>query len=222
MAASKRAKWSWGTGLAGALAAHVVLILAAVLTTKIPSPTKEPPSFVLRLVQPWRPPPEPERRPPPQSRIAPAALPTPAPTPRAAPSPVPTAPAQSAPTTGPSPGDIAAVRNILRGTLGCSNARLYRLTPEEQAHCDKLLQARLDPNNPPPPMIDPVKRTWFEASLRARLAGQHMPMGPPGLGNAAMRVAGAGANKGAHDIKIGPLNVGLPPGAFNDDDVPPP
>ena len=218
--AASRAGRSWRTSLAGAIAVHVALVTAAVLTTKIPSAPKEPPSFDIRLVQPWRPPAERGRQPP-ATRAAPS---TPSAFARSppAPAPSPVIAAQPAAATGPSPGDIAAVRNVLRGSLGCSNAKLYRLTAEEQARCARLLQARADPNQSSAVMIDPVKRTWFDASLRARKAGRYMPLGVPADYGIGWKVANVGGQKDNHSVKVGPLNVGLPPGAFNDDDAPPP
>jgi hypothetical protein len=203
------------------VAVHVAVVLAIALSVKVLSPPREPPSLVVGLVPPWTPQQEPEKRPLPRT-APPAPLPAPAISPHLAPSPVPATPAPAAAAVGPSEGDIAAVRNALRGTLGCSNARLYHLTAEEEARCAKLLRAQADPNHPLPPLIDPVKRTWFDASLRARKAGQYMPLGVPADYGIGWKVAGTGAKNDNHSIKVGPLNLGLPPGAFNDDDAPPP
>src|ERR1700759_528128 len=117
----RRTGRSWATGLGGALAVHAAMVLAVVLTVKIASPPKEAPAFVVRLVQPWRPPPEPARQPPPRS--------TPQ---RALPAPVSAAPAapirssnaaEAAPAPAPSDDDLAKVRSVLRGSFACSQAR---------------------------------------------------------------------------------------------------
>ena len=178
--AASRAGRSWKTSLAGAIAVHVVLVALAVLTTKIPSAPKEPPSVDIRLVQPWRPPVQHKRRPPP-ARAASSAPVAPSPA-LSAPAPNAVVAPQPAPASGPSPGDIAAVRNVLRGTLGCANATLYRLTPEEQAKCEHRFQARVDPNQQYPVLIDPAKRAAYDAALREDAISKRMAMGPPGLG----------------------------------------
>ena len=218
---ASRARRTWGAGVAGALAIHAAMMLAVVLTVKIASPPKDPPAFLVRLIQPWRPPPKPELRPPPRA-LAPHAVALPAPAPSVLPLPPATLPANPA---GAAVDDQAGLRSILRGSVACADMDRFHLSPEERARCAKLLQAHLDPNLHLEVAIDPAKRAWYDASARAHALNGRMPMGPPGLGNSAVKVAGVGGTTGttaAHEVKIGPLHIGLPPGAFNDDDAPPP
>lgn len=199
------------------------MVLAVVLTVTIGSPPKELPAFVVQLIQPWRPPPpKPERQPPPRV-TAPRASPLPAPAPVVLPTPPSTLPPGPAATAGPD--GQAQLRSILRGSVACADMDRFHLSPEERARCDRLLKAHLDPNLHLEAPIDPAKRAWFDASVRAHELNSRMPMGPPGLGHSAVKIAGVGGPPGTtvgHSVKLGPLSIGLPPGAFNDDDAPPP
>lgn len=216
-----RAGRTWGAGVAGALVVHAAMVLAVVLTVKIASPPKEPPAFVVRLIQPWRPPHKPERQPPPRTAAA-HASPLPAPVPAVLSAPPSTMPV--GPASPPAQDAQAGLRSILRGSVGCADMDRFHLSPEERARCAKLMQAHLDPTLQIQAAIDPAKRAWYDATVRAHQLNTRMPMGPPGLGHSAVTVAGVGgATSGAvapHDVKIGPLHLGLPPGAFNDDDPP--
>lgn len=219
---ASRTRRTWGAGVAGALAIHAAMVLAVVLTVKIASPPKELPAFVVRLVEPWRPAPKPTKEPPPRA-LAPHVSPIQIPAPVVLPVPPPISP--PGPAAAPSADDQAKLRGILRGSVGCAEMDRFHLSPEERAHCTRLLQAHLDPNLHLEVAIDPAKRAWYDASARAHALNERMPMGPPGLGNSAVKVAGVGGVPGTtvgHSVKIGPLNLGLPPGAFNDDDAPPP
>jgi len=219
---ASRAGRTWTTGVAGALAIHAAMVLAVVLTVRIASPPKDPPAFLVRLIQPWRPPPKAERQPPPRATARRASM-----VPALAPPIVPAAPSTlpAGPAAPPAPDAQAQLRSILRGSVACADMDRFHLSPEERARCDRLLKAHLDPNLHLEAPIDPAKRAWFDASVRAHELNGRMPMGPPGLGNAAVKVAGVGGTPGTtagHEVKLGPLHIGLPPGAFNDDDAPPP
>ncbi len=219
---ASRAARSWGPALAGALAVHAAMVLAVILTVTIGSPPREPPPFIVQLIQPWRPPPKPDRLPPPRD-AAPQASPLSTRAPTVLPAPPSAVPAGT--TAAPGPDVPTKLRGMLRGSVGCADMDRFHLSPEERARCAKLLQAHLDPGLHLEVAIDPAKRAWYDASVRAHELNGRMPMGPPGLGNAAVKIAGVGGVPGTtagHEVKLGPLSIGLPPGSFNDDDAPPP
>ncbi len=150
-------------------------------------------------------------------------MPAPAPAAPAPPAPVliaPTTTALAVAPAQPSPSDVAAdrVRAMLRGSTGCESAAFLRLGEAEERKCARWRTAHVDPDLQIAAPMDPAKRAWNEASLQYRKNGRYMPIGPPGLG--VMKVPGL--PPGHTLFHIGPLSVGLPPGAFNDDDAPPP
>jgi hypothetical protein len=202
-----------------ALATHVVLIALAVRSVRILGPPPEPRAIDVRLLQ--LPPPPPLHRELPQSaRATPSSAPPPAAP--AIPSPIvvaPTSPPAAIPAQA-SPSDDAAgrVRAMLRGSAGCDSAAFLKLTQAEQEKCARWRSAQADPSLQLPAPIDPVKRSWYDATMQYRKNGRWMPSGPPGLG--VMKVPGL--PPGHTLVKVGPLNLGLPPGAFNDDEPPPP
>ncbi len=78
--------------------------------------------------------------------------------------------------------------------------------------------AHIDPNLQIPAPIDPLKRSWYDATMVARKNGRAMPFGPPGRGVPKF----PGLPPGHALVHLGPLSIGFPPGAFNDDEAPPP
>jgi hypothetical protein len=211
-----RASRPWKRAVVTAIAIHAVLITLAVRSVRITSPSPESRAVDIQLVQ-LRPPP-PHRQRPPSAKTTPAPSPSAAapaaPAPVAiAPAPTTTIPAQ----TSSSDGDLGRIRAMLRGSVGCSSAAFLKLTKAEQAACETRV-ARGDPHAPAPLAIDPVKTSWYERDMQYRKAGRYMPIGPPGHG---VEVT-PGLPPGHYIAHIGPIGIGLPPGAFNDDDAPPP
>jgi hypothetical protein len=173
--AQQRAKGSrTRVGLAASLLIHLTLIWAAILSLPRAGPPPEPPSFVVDLI-PLQPLPTPRTRPRVQAPIpaapaAPAAARAPtSQTPSAAPVPAPT-PAASGEDEGRS-----AVRALLRGSVGCSEATFVHLTQDEQDRCAKWRRTHVDPNLELPAPIAPEKRAWFDAILAARARPDHPP-----------------------------------------------
>jgi hypothetical protein len=70
---------------------------------------------------------------------------------------------------------VAEVTALLRGSVGCAEAKFLHLSQEELEHCAKWLQAHVDPGRVIPAPIAPEKRAWFEASLAARGTPSHPP-----------------------------------------------
>jgi hypothetical protein len=198
---------------------HVALVALAIRSVRITGPPPEPAAIGVQLVQLRPPPPRPER--PRTAKAAPQAAPAASPAPAAAaPILIPPPTAASGASTAPPPSDDAAgrVRALLRGSAGCDSAAFLKLSEAEQRKCAKWRTAAIDPNLQIPAPIDPVKRAWNEASLAYRKNGRYMPVGAPGLG--VMKVPGL--PPGHTLFRVGPISIGLPPGAFNDDDAPPP
>jgi len=114
------------------------------------------------------------------------------------------------------------MRNFLRGSAGCADPDLYGLSEEERARCARLLQKHVNPDLQFPTPINPAKREWFDASLESRKNGKAMPVGPPGRGNSVW-IKGSCGGGSTSGVKLGPCHIGFPPpGAFNNDDAPPP
>ena len=209
-----------GWAVVFALAAHVVLIVLAVRSVRIVGPPPDPRAFDIRLVQLAPPPPPRHLQPPPPARTTPSsARATEAP---AIPAPIviaPTAPPAAIPAQPGASDDAAGrVRALLRGSAGCDSAAFLRLTAAEQQKCARWRAAQADPNLQIAAPIDPVKRSWYDATMQYRKNGRFMPIGPPGRG--VMKVPGL--PPGHTLAHIGPLQLGLPPGSFNDDEPPPP
>jgi len=213
-----RASRPWRGATAAAVAVHVALFVLAIRSVKIFGPPPEPRAVDLQLVQ-LPPPPLRREQPRPVRKTAssPPALAAPAPSVPSPPAPAVIAPA--AIPARPAPDDAAArVRAMLRTSTGCESAALLKLTQAEQQKCAKWRLAQADPNLRIPAPLDPRVRAWDDASLQYRHNGRYMPIGPPGRGPMVV----PGLPPGRTLAHLGPLSVGLPPGAFNDDDAPPP
>jgi hypothetical protein len=201
------------------VAVHAVLFALAIRSVKIIGPPPEPRAVDLQLVQ-LLPPPLRREQPRPVSATpssAPA-LAAPASTAPAPPTPAVIAPAAIPAQPAPSDDAAARVRAMLRSSTGCESAALLRLTQAEQQKCAKWRLAQADPNLQIPAPMDPRVRAWDEASLQYRHNGRYMPTGPPGRGPMVV----PGLPPGHTLAHLGPFSVGLPPGAFDDDDAPPP
>lgn len=218
MAARTSRRRGWAVAIA--LVAHVVLIALAVRSVRIVGPPPDPRAFEIRLIQLAPPPPPRPRELPHPARNTPSSAPRSAAPAIAAPILIaPTAPPAAIPAQ-PSASDDAAgrVRAMLRGSAGCDSAAFLKLTPAEERKCARWRAAQADPNLQMPAPIDPVKRSWYDATMQYRKNGRFMPIGPPGRG--VMKVPGL--PPGHTLAHIGPLSIGLPPGSFNDDEPPPP
>lgn len=219
MAAATSRRWTRSALFA--LAVHAAFIAFAVWSVKIPRPPPEPQAVTVELAPPEPPPRSVRRTPPPgrSSRTLPPSPVRPPPAPPAAPAPE-TIPIAPVPASGDAEGRL---RSLLRGSVGCTSAAFLKLDEAEQRKCASWRAAHVDPDLRIPAPIDPAKRAWFDASLQARKDGRAMPIGPPGLGHAAVQLFSCGAPL-AHGIRLGatPCTIGLPPGAFNDDDAPAP
>lgn len=212
-----RASRPWRRAALFALGAHAILFALAIRSVRTLGPPPEPQAIGLQLIQVQPPPPEPKHRTPARPAV-----------PRAAAAPAPLAPAAVEPATPaaipapatPGDGDTAGrVRTMLRGSSGCSSAAFLKLSAAERRRCEQWRAAGIDPNLQIPAPIDPAKKSWFDASLEYRQNGRFMPVGPPGRG--VQLVPGVPPGHGIH-IPNSPFVVGLPGGAFNDDDAPPP
>jgi hypothetical protein len=64
---------------------------------------------------------------------------------------------------------------VLRGSVGCDQAKFLHLSQQELDRCAKWRQAHLDPNLELPAPIAPEKRAWFDAILASRKAPDHPP-----------------------------------------------
>ncbi len=210
-----RASRRWTRATVVAVAIHAVLFGLAIWSVKITSPPPDGRAIDLQLVQL---PASPLRRERPRFSRATASS-TPATVTAASPASVLAASAPAAPVQ-PSPTDGAAdrVRAMLRGSAGCESAAFLKLSEAEQQKCARWRMARIDPNLQIPAPIDPVKRSWYDATMTYRHNGRYMPIGPPGRG--VLKVPGL--PPGHVLVHLGPLSIGLPPGAFNDDEAPPP
>ena len=214
---ASRAGRSWGPAIAGALAVHAAMVLAVVWTVEIGSPPRELPLVIVQLLRPT-PAPAPSRRRREVRKITQAA-PLPGPTPPV----LPTRPASAPAQAGPAAGTTAVVdvpaqlRGVLRGSVGCADAKLYRLSAEEEARCRRFLQAHVDANLQIPAPIDPLKRSWYDATVRARQVASVMQPGhsrPSLVGGKC----GGGAG-GAGGVQAGPCRIHVPT-LFDDDDAP--
>ena len=200
-----------------AVAVHVMLLGLAIWSVKITGPPPDGRAIDLQLIR-LRPLPLRRERPR-SSRVTVSSAPAVA-TP-ASPAPVLAAPATPpAGSVQPAPTDGAAdrVRAMLRGSTGCESAAFLQLIEAEQQKCARWRTAHIDPNLQIPAPIDPVKRSWYDATMTSRRNGRYMPIGPPGRG--VLKVPGL--PPGHAFVHLGPSSIGLPPGAFNDDEPPPP
>lgn len=211
-----RATRPWKRAAVVAIAVHAVLITLAVRSVRITSPPPDSRAVDIQLVQLQ---PQPLRRQrQPIARSAPSSSPSTAAPP--APAPAATAPPQAVAIpaqTLPADGDVGRVRAMLRSSTGCDSADFLKLTQAERQKCAARV-ARADANAPAPLEIDPVKTSWYERDMQYRKNGKYMPIGPPGRGVPLT----PGLPPGHAIVHVGPLSIGIPPGAFNDDDAPPP
>jgi hypothetical protein len=209
--AARASSRPWRRATAIAVAIHAVLLALAIRSVKITAPAPEPQAIDVQLIQ---------LQPPVLRRERPQTAPSSAPAAAALTPPAPAgiAPAAVAPAALPSPSDDAAgrIRSMLRGSTGCDSAAFLKLSEAEQQTCAKWRMAHADPNLQLRAPIDPVKKSWFDASLKYREAGRYMPIGPPGR-----RQLVPGLPPG-HVVKLGKIPIPVLPGAFNDDDAPPP
>ncbi len=216
-----RASRPWKSATAIALAIHGAFVAFAILSVKIIGPPPEARALDVRLVQLQ---PRPLRREqPPTAKLTPSSAPasvTPSSAAPPAPAPSVVMPQAAPGPTQPSPSDEEAgrVRAMLRGSTGCDSAALLELSGEEQQKCARWRVAHIDPNLRIPAPIDPVKRSWYEASMRYRRTSRWFPTGPSGI----VRVPKGVLPPGHTLMHLGPFSVGLPSGAFNDDNAPPP
>jgi hypothetical protein len=128
--------------VAASLLAHAALFTVLIWQLGHQPTLVEPPSVNVQLVGPPHRDHPPDRKPaPPKSDASPLnpALPPERP--------APSAPMEIAPAPPPG-GRVDGVQQALRGRLGCANATLVRLTPEERERCrEQLAQAgRRDPS----------------------------------------------------------------------------
>ena len=211
-------------GLAASLLLHIAFVGAAILSLPWRGPPPDPRSFEVSLVAPPQPVEVVRRRPPPVARsAAPATAPA-----TASPAVVATAPsaiiAPEAPTSAAGEDQATGkVRALLRGSVGCSEAKFAHLSQQELDRCAKWRQAHLDPNLEIPAPIAPEKRAWFDAVLAARKAPDH----PPGF-VCGMLINGIHLVKPRtppHALKLGPLPCYVVPpkwGITEEADVQPP
>ena len=211
-------------GLAASVLLHLAFVSAAILSLPWRGPPADPRGFEVSLVPP---PPLTEavrRRPAPIARSgAPAAAP--APTVRAivasAPSAI-TGPA-SPPSAASEDQAMGRVRALLRGSVGCTEAKFAHLSQQELDHCDRWRQAHVDPNLVIPAPIAAEKRAWFDAVLASRKAPDH----PPGF-VCGLLINGIHLVKPKtppHALKLGPLPCYVVPpkwGITEEADVQPP
>jgi hypothetical protein len=238
LAAGRRSqRTAWASGLAGALLVN--LLLLAGLAFERPQAQwrgdDDTTAVTLHLA--------PDRFAPPPRALAtarPARSQASAPS-QAAPRPVVAAPAQTAalpatPSPAAAPGQGAAsssegadgrVAHALRGLVGCSQASLLNLTPDERAACD---QARTRQADAAKGKVDPLplqKRVYYDAVQQA-YADMHDPRTPvpvtagdqtwyskahgPGVG---CKLGGKGAPP--NSLKLGPCFISPPQGVLTEE-----
>ncbi|HEY5412803.1 MAG TPA: hypothetical protein VIJ94_18955 [Caulobacteraceae bacterium] len=215
---ARRAGRSWAPAVAGALAVHAAMVLAVVLTVEIASPPKELPAVIVQLLR-MAPAPATTKRRRPFREVTPLVTPSPSPAALVVPTTSANAPAEAEPAAGTTAtADVQAkLRGILRGSVGCADAKLYRLSPEEEAKCHRFLQAHVDPDLQIPAPIDPLKRSWYDATIRARQVARVMQPGHSHPSLVAGKCGGAAGSVGI--VKVGPCGIRLST-MFDDDDAP--
>ena len=211
---ASRAGRSWAPAIAGALAVHAAMVLAVVLTVEIGSPPRGLPPVIVQLLRPT-PTPASSRRRREIRKITQVAAPLASPAPPVLPAAPANAPAQAGPAAGTTVVDVPAqLRGVLRGSIGCADAKLYRLSGEEEARCRRFLQAHVDANLQIPAPIDPLKRSWYDATVRARQVASVMRPG-----HSRPSLIGGKCGGGSGGIQAGPCRVHVPT-LFDDDDAP--
>jgi hypothetical protein len=240
LAAGRRSqRTAWASGLAGALLVN--LLLLAGLAFERPQTQwrdhDDTLSVTLRLA-PERLAPPPPRAMPQARQARPLASVSAQPAPRPAVAPT-AAPANAAPASRqpagagqgpPSSGEGAAdgrVASALRGLVGCSQAGLLNLTPEERAACDQTRTRQADAAKG---KVDPLplqKRVYYDAVQQA-YADMHDPRTPvpvkagdqtwyskahgPGVG---CKLGGKGAPP--NSLKLGPCFISPPQGVLTEE-----
>ncbi len=190
------------TSLAASVLLHLGFVTAAILSLPWRGPPPEPRSLEVTLTA----------LPAPTERIRPRTRPPSARPPLAA---VPVAPATAvpAPSAAPAPAmataDPGKIRAILRGSVGCSEETFVHLSQQELDRCAKWRRSQAKPGLEILAPIEANKRAWFDATVAARNAPDHPPMG------------GCFGKPPPHAIKLGPCYVEPPKGPFSEDvDVP--
>ncbi len=192
-------------GLAASLLLHLAFVAAVILSLPRLAPPPEPRGFEVSLVplqhstEPRRPR-SPASRPAAQAAAAPAA-------PRVA---LPASPVAQVPAASGDPDGPAKVTGMLRGSVGCAEASFAHLTQQELDRCARWRQAQVKPGLEILAPIEANKRAWFDATVAARNAPDHVPVG------------GCFGKPPPHAIKLGPCYIEPPKGPFSEDvDVPP-
>lgn len=165
-------------GLFASLLLHLAFLGAAILSLPRKGPPPEAQGVQVTL-QPLllRQTPRPRIRPKSRAAARPAGAPAAARPPATAPAPSPI-PAIPNALPSPAPGEDQAearVAGLLRGSVGCSEAKFLRLSQQELDRCAKWRRAHVDPNLEIPAPIAPEKRAWFDAILASRRAPDHPP-----------------------------------------------
>ncbi len=160
--------------LGASLLIHLGLLAAAILSLPRQGPPPEPRGFEVMLV-PLRVPIKPIKRRPPATR--PAGPASTAPAAQVVPQTgMPVPPSVQAPMpSGEDPEGRAKATALLRGSFGCSEAKLVRLSQDELDRCERWRRAHVNPDLALPAPIAPDKRAWYDAAIAARGAPSHPP-----------------------------------------------
>ena len=187
MAARLTRRRIWG--VAGSLAAHLVLLAIALWSLRTPGPPPEPNAVQVQLVAPplYLVQPRPPRAGAGRGRAMSPSQPPPrheAPARPAAPPPIAVPPEEE--------GATGAVRSTLRAVLGCEHADLLGLSPEERQHCQEKMAGQkdaprlalnLDPHGLyyRDPNAEPYLVRKPKNGCKPRTAGDHAPGGRQGM-----------------------------------------
>ena len=160
------------TGLAAAIAIHLLFLAAFVLTLKVAGSGREDRAVAVSLLPLEL---RQRRKASARPRAAPA---SPAPAPVQPPSPVP-AVAGALPMAPRPDENLARFGAGLRGLVGCQDPDLYRLTAAERARCDaRIVKAGKEAAFIPAPMA-PEKRAAYDRRVKCRADYNQAPI-PPG------------------------------------------
>ena len=175
-------------GVAGSVAAHLVVLAFALWSLRTPGPPPEPRAVQVELAPPSLPLVRRFPRPAPRRPAGPFRVP-----PRAVTA---AGHASPEPSFAPSPAEedaAGAARATLRSALGCAHADFLGLSPEERQHCQEkaagtrksaaALALNLDPRGLY--VRDPDAEPWLVRKPRngckVRATGDHGPMGEQGV-----------------------------------------
>ncbi len=165
-------------GVAGSVVLHLLFVTVAILSLPRKGPPPEPQEVQISLLPPLVTPPRRKPLTKPAAALVPfIAAATVRPAEQTVPSPI---IVSQAPAPEPSAGEDqerAKLTALLRGSVGCSEAKLVRLSQAELDRCEKWRRAHVDPNLQLPLLIPAEKRAWYDATLAAR----HAPDHPPGF-----------------------------------------